>query len=364
MMNSRHFGLALAALALAPLAWAQTVAVSSTTPSSAAQGTVNLNVTISGKGFKNGAISRFFVTGTTDSGGIAVNSTTYSSPTQLVANISVSSTAVISGFDVQVDNTDGHSGKGSNIFNVIQGGNAASTGSCTSSDHPVRMYFSTTATMPDGVNTVPSAVFGDGNWYTDGTTDGNGSIHICGGTRDATFNISTKRALNFNFPGKIPGSYDDVKIAAGTYSSTGVFLNVRNILCNGCTVDPHLQFTTHMTFANINIGGKSFQLRFQPVTVDAPDADPGVPLAEENTPFFASPVLVIPQPYNCNTGGAVKPSWVVRGTVTTADPLIPAGYSLQVGTAHQRQSNGTMVRAGQYSMPFELRIESLDCFTY
>lgn len=78
---------------------------------------------VSGKGFKNGAHSQFFVTGTTDPGGVTVNSTAFVSSTQVVANINVDSAAVVSGFDVAVTNTDGASGKGSDIFSVVQGSN-------------------------------------------------------------------------------------------------------------------------------------------------------------------------------------------------------------------------------------------------
>jgi len=118
-----------AALAGAPLA-AQTITVSSATPNSATQGTTNLSITIGGKGFKNGAVSHFFVSGTTDPGGVAVNSTVFTGSTTLVANITVSSTATISGFDIQVDNPDGHTGKGTDSFSVTAASGSAST-KCT-----------------------------------------------------------------------------------------------------------------------------------------------------------------------------------------------------------------------------------------
>jgi hypothetical protein len=253
------------------------------------------------------------------------------------------------------------------VFTVLLVTSAAAqpNGSCTSQDHPIRMMFYSTAYLAsDGTTPVPSAITGDGNWYTNGT-DGTAVIHICGGTRDATLSTSKVRSLSYTFSGPIPGSYVDSQIPAGTYTTSGgVWVNVRNVLCNGCTVDPHKPFTTHVVFGNANVNGKNIGLRYQPLTVDAPDADPGASISEQNTPYASSPAQVIPQPYDCNTGGLVKPAWVVRGTVTSSDPLIPAGYSLQVGTAHQTLKNGTLVRAGQYSMPFEIRIESLQCFTY
>jgi hypothetical protein len=94
------------------------VQVKTTSPTSAAQGTINLNVTVNGNGFKQGAKAQWFVTGTTNPGGVTVNSTSFVSSTQLTANITVSSTATISGFDVQVANADGRTGKGTDLFAV------------------------------------------------------------------------------------------------------------------------------------------------------------------------------------------------------------------------------------------------------
>jgi hypothetical protein len=113
-------------LFLAPLTLAaQNVSVSSANPNSAAQGTINLNVTISGKGFKNGAHSRFFVSGTTNPGGVVVNSTAFVSSSTLVANVTVSDTADIALFDIVVDNPDGREGHGTELFSVTAKGASA-----------------------------------------------------------------------------------------------------------------------------------------------------------------------------------------------------------------------------------------------
>jgi uncharacterized delta-60 repeat protein len=84
----------------------------------AEQGTINLNVKVNGKGFKNGAKAKWFVTGTTDTGGVTVNSTTFVSSTELTANITVDDAASIATFDIQVLNSDGRGGKGSELFKV------------------------------------------------------------------------------------------------------------------------------------------------------------------------------------------------------------------------------------------------------
>jgi len=111
----------LAAGALALPAAAQ-VQVTSANPNNAPQGTTNLIVKIGGNGFKKGATSTFYVTGTTNSGGITVNSTAFVSSTEVDANLTISSTASISGFDIYVT-SGGRTGKGTDLFAVVQGGN-------------------------------------------------------------------------------------------------------------------------------------------------------------------------------------------------------------------------------------------------
>jgi Tol biopolymer transport system component len=112
------FPLILAWSGVIPSASAQTILVTSANPSSSAQGTVNLNVQIGGQGFHKGALAKFFVTGTTDPGGITVNSTSFANSGQLIANINVAQNATLSKFDILVTNTDGRTGKGTELFAV------------------------------------------------------------------------------------------------------------------------------------------------------------------------------------------------------------------------------------------------------
>ena len=109
------------------------IQVDSATPNAAPQGTINLDVTITGNGFKKGAQAQWFVSGTTNPGGVTVNSTTFKGSTQLTANITVAADAVVSGFDIAVKNTDGRSGKGTDKFAVTVKGTPVG---CTTSGTP------------------------------------------------------------------------------------------------------------------------------------------------------------------------------------------------------------------------------------
>lgn len=106
---------------LSPILTRAQIQVTSTSPNAAPQGTVNLDVTVNGNGFKKGATAQWFVTGTENPGGVTVNSTTFRSSSQLIANISVATDAAISGFDVKVTSA-GRTGKGTDLFAVTQKG--------------------------------------------------------------------------------------------------------------------------------------------------------------------------------------------------------------------------------------------------
>ena len=98
---------------------AQTIKVNSANPNSYEQGTTSLDVTIGGSGFAKGAKSSLNLTGTTDTGGVTVNSTSFISSNQLTANITVPTTAVIGSYDILVTNTNGRTGKGTGLASVI-----------------------------------------------------------------------------------------------------------------------------------------------------------------------------------------------------------------------------------------------------
>ena len=103
-----------------PAVLAQSVAVSQAIPDNAPQGMVNLNVTIKGKGFKKGAEAKWFVTGTTNPGGVTVNSTAFVNATELIANITIAEDAEINKFDIEVMLMGGRTGKGIELFSVTE----------------------------------------------------------------------------------------------------------------------------------------------------------------------------------------------------------------------------------------------------
>jgi hypothetical protein len=111
--------LSLFVLGIAPIgaALAQ-VKVTAATPSSAYQGTVSLDVVVSGSGFDPSAKAQYFVTGTTNPGGITVTKVVFRKSTEIVTTIAVTDLAALANFDIQVTLDSGRKGKGTTLFLV------------------------------------------------------------------------------------------------------------------------------------------------------------------------------------------------------------------------------------------------------
>lgn len=109
----------LLVLGLAPIgaALAQ-VKVTAATPASAYQGTPSLDVVVSGSGFDPSAKAQYFVTGTTNPGGITVTKVVFRKSTEIVTTIAVTDLAVLANFDIQVTLDSGRKGKGTTLFLV------------------------------------------------------------------------------------------------------------------------------------------------------------------------------------------------------------------------------------------------------
>jgi len=111
--------LSFLAMGLAPVgaALAQ-VKVTAATPASAYQGTIALEVVVSGSGFDPSAKVQYFVTGTTNPGGITVRNVVFRSSKELVTTIDVTDMAALAFFDIQVTLDSGRKGKGTTLFSV------------------------------------------------------------------------------------------------------------------------------------------------------------------------------------------------------------------------------------------------------
>ena len=124
-MNIKHFRLVSIFLAVFGLtasytAQAQEVKVLSADPSSALQGTQNLDVTVQGDGFDNSATVQFLVSGTANPGGVIVKGVKVRGQKKLIVNVDVLDDAEVAEFDIEVQLSRGRGGKGTTLFKVLQ----------------------------------------------------------------------------------------------------------------------------------------------------------------------------------------------------------------------------------------------------
>ena len=109
----------LLVMGLAPIgATVAQVKVTAATPASAYQGTTALDVVVSGSGFNSSAKVQYFVSGTTNPGGITVRNVRFNSANELVTTIDVADTADLASFDIVVTLDSGRKGKGTTLFSV------------------------------------------------------------------------------------------------------------------------------------------------------------------------------------------------------------------------------------------------------
>lgn len=143
----RAFGVAAAIVMTAVTAAAQPVSVTGANPPTGEQDTVSLIVRVTGRNFAPGARADFFKSKTSNPAGITVRETRYVSATELDAVIDIAATAELSYFDVRVTNLSGRSGKGSDLFQVVQKGGAAAV--CSLESNPPN--FVQIATLNPGI---------------------------------------------------------------------------------------------------------------------------------------------------------------------------------------------------------------------
>lgn len=123
-----HLFLILLGFAYMATAEAQKLQVKSANPSTAVQGTFGLDVEITGNGFDNSAVADFFVTGSTNPGGIVVTNVRFVNSRKLIATIDVIDTAIVDFFDIEITLlSSGRRGRGTTLFSVQQQQDGAPT---------------------------------------------------------------------------------------------------------------------------------------------------------------------------------------------------------------------------------------------
>jgi hypothetical protein len=338
----------------APPASAQ-ISVSSALPNSATQGTINLDVTLGGKGFKAGANAQWFISGTTNPGGVTVNSTAFVNSNTLTANITVSSTAYVGGFDIVVKNTDGRTGKGTELFAV------QSKGTC--SDIPLQLIVTTQTPGQGGIsgdgvsiyNNPNDPTFNGGTLYTDGIGGAYVKFQVCNGTNDFILNLrstSPVRYLNLDFSVQLapPDTADGALDLTGQQfhqqgeqinemANTALYTNGQFNDCTGFGLSALSRTVT---------GGNFW---FHPSTLYdpiVPGCNGGSAQDLANTPINTSSVLI--QQLNACT-------W----TVAPMPDSTGTWYRLGVAETVKKNGTSTSVAGGQYQMPFSYEIQKLNC---
>jgi hypothetical protein len=346
------FGGILASVAAQP-AIAQ-IQVNSANPSATPQGTINLNVVVSGNGFKRGAKAQWFVTGTTNPGGVTVNSTTFNGSTQITANITVATDAVISGFDIVVTNADGRTGKGTDLFAV-----QSNPGQCT--DVPLLLIVAPQTPAQGGIsgdglsiyNNPNDPSFNGGTLYQDGIGGVYVKFQVCNGSNDFILNLSgTSRYLNLDFSVQLasPDTADGAVDLTGQQfhqqgqqinemANTALYTNGQFVDCSGFGLNA---LSKTVTGGNLWFHPKTL---YDPIV---PDCNGGTAQDLANQPINTSAVLV--QQVNACT-------W-------TVSPMLDSTNTWdRIGIAETVKNHGTntSVAGGQYQMPFRYEIQKLNC---
>ncbi len=180
------------------------ITVTGTSPDSATQDTT-LDVVISGTNFSNDAVATWALAGVADSQHVRTNSTRYVSSRQLVANITISSTATLGKWDVMVM-SKGKGGIGTEMFAIkvksLQGGCGGTTQLL---DSRVSMSWATLAEMGSASGVIDD---GQGAYVGDvGSVDAKIPYHdaTCARSGDIIFDPDRltgqpTRKLKFVFP--------------------------------------------------------------------------------------------------------------------------------------------------------------------
>jgi hypothetical protein len=323
------------------------VQVTAADPASASQGTVNLDVKVTGKGFKKGAAAKFFVTGTTDSGGVQVNSTTFANSGELTANIDVADTAVIANFDIAVTNPDGRGGKGTELFVVTAKGFNKTT------DIGVKARFVYCA--PPGSDSESQAIYAAcvqqnrvrndvDRDYVNGLEGVAAVFNIVSGSNDLTINLLTlpTRRVVIDLFDMItdPQTYPATPTWHSTPQYAKWFFNVREAylaktFCGGSY--PCDMTSTMTSSGNVSVDNATYYLQWKPDSVKP-----------VNSPEITSQVNVH---YDVINGVEV---WAVTPLPNATSQRIVAGLVKELKGSHPGKPSNDP--AGQYLVPFTLTV--------
>jgi len=317
------------------------VQVAAADPPVAVQGTVNLNVKITGKGFKKGAAAKFLVTGTTDTGGITVNSTSFVSAGELTANIDVTDTAAIANFDIAVLNADGRGGKGTELFAVT----AKGANKTTDIGLNVRFVYCT----PPGSDSASQAAYAAcvqqnrvrndvDRDYANGSEGVGAVFNIVSGSNDLTINLNTStRRLILDLYDLIPASSGQMFPSWHTTPQYAKwFFNVQQAylaktFCGGG--HPCDMISDMTSSCDVSVDNATYYLQWKPDSIKP-----------VNSPETTSRVNVH---YDVINGVEV---WTVTPLPNATSQRIVAGLARQLNGKGKTMSEP----AGQYLAPFTL----------
>jgi len=348
--------LMVTAVVLANTASAQ-ISVTSATPNSATQGTINLNITVGGNGFTAGAQAQWFISGTKNPGGVTVNSTAFVNSNTLTANITVSSTAYVGNFDIVVKNTNGRTGKGSELFAV-----KTPPGQCT--DTPLQLIVASQSPGQGGVsgdglsiyNNPNDPAFNGGTLYKDGVGGVYVKFQLCNGTNDFVLNLrgtsSPVRYLNLDFsvqlapPDTANGAVD---LTGQQYHQQGQQMNEMantSLYTNGQFNDCS-GFQLNALSKTVTGGNAWFHpsVLYDPIV---PGCNGGTAQNLANSPIDSSSVLI--QQLNACT-------WTVSPILDSTGTWHRIGLAETVKTGKTSVS----VAGGQFQMPFNYEVQKLNC---
>ena len=337
------------------------VTVTSANPNNAPQGSTNLIVKIGGSGFKKGAKAAFYVSGTTNPGGVTVNSVAFVNSKEVDANITVSSTAALSGFDIYVT-SGGRTGKGTDLFTVTSnnGGGTCTNTSLQAILAPGVPNGGTALLYGDsdfgsGPNTYynpTDTLFNGGSIYTDGQSGAYVEFQLCNGTNDFVMNLGTgKNSRYFNFDFSTPLAAPD----PGTVDVTGTiqqdaFLNANEVANDSLYVNGELQTCMGSSLSSI-IKGQTAHVMFDDPAIDVTPSGGGTPgcsggvvtdIANQDGP---TAIIHVSHPDAC--------TWIITPVADSQGDY--------VGGLVEQLKNQSFASGGQYNMPFAIKVIKIGC---